>query len=252
MRIFLLNILLLFFAYAHSRHFPERIGDGEMINDYSYLLTSEEQEKLEIKVEQFRIFNGQKIIVALLSDMVTTNPRKYASLLADEWHTQTNTVIIVTDTKKFEYGIYCTRDLDEHYPEWILNKIEHNHLRVNFREKKYFKGLDEAINLIIGLKTGAIKKETLKEESGGGYFIIIFGAVLLFFLIVFPIYQFIQMRNSFFNTKPVDLVSSILLLNTFGFRGKNMFDDFSKGSGKFKKFDKDQLKGGGGGIAGSW
>ncbi|MBX9850681.1 MAG: TPM domain-containing protein [Cytophagaceae bacterium] len=252
MRIFLLNILFFFISTAHSQHFPERIGEGEMINDYAYLLSAEEEEKLEVKVEQFRISNGEKIIVALLSDVITINPRKYASSLAAEWHAETNTVIIVADVKKFEYAIYRTPDLNEYYPDWIIEKIEHNHIRVNFREKKYFKGLDESINIITGLRTGKIDKASLKQESGG-YFIIVFGAVLLFFLVIFPFYQFYQMRNSFFNTKPVDLISSVLLLNKFGMRGKNMFDDFSRGSGKFtlKKFHKDQLKGGGG-IGGSW
>lgn len=248
-------VLAFLITSLHAQVLPERMLGEKMINDFAGVIKNEDEAKLESKVQEFKENFSAKILVVLTKDLVKSNANKAASSVSNAWGLGDNSILILADVNQATYGVYVGDSLKEIYPDWVIQKMEHNYLKPNFRDKKYFAGLDEAINTLIGLKTGEVAPDDLRKDASNGMVLILIFAVLFFFLI-FPILQFISMRKSHFSSKRMDFVSTIILMNSFGTRGKNVFDDFSKGEGRFSKPPiKDQLKDsfkGGGGIAGSW
>lgn len=253
---FLYSFALSFFLTGlHAQVVPERMPGDKMINDFAGVISSGDEAKLESKVQQFKVDDSIKILVVLTKDLVKANATNVAASVSNTWGLGDNSILMLADVQQATYGVWVGNNLQEKYSKSVIQKIEHNYLKPNFRDKKYFAGLDEALNTIIGLKTGQVTREDLKKDASSGIIIILILAVLFFFLI-FPVLQFISMRKSHFSSKRMDFVSSIILMNSYGTRGKNVFDDFSKGEGRFLRPSiKDQLKDslkGGGGIAGSW
>lgn len=239
---------------ARAENPLQRMPGDKMINDYAGVLNTEEERKLEIKTQQYKVDSSVKVVVVLSKGVIKRKANEYAARLAESWGLGQNTFLIVADIQHVSYGFFVGDNLKETYPKWVLEKIEHNHLRPNFRDGSYFEGLDQTTDIVIGLKSGKLDPVELKKDSSNSISIILI-LVVLFFFLIFPIWQFRAMKRSHFSSRPIDFVSSVLLMNTFGSRGKNVFDDFSKGKGIFANSVKRQVKksfAGGGGIAGSW
>lgn len=246
----LCSFAFIIFSFASMAQEPlQRIPGDKRINDYAEVIKSEEEQQLENKISKN---TSVKFIVLLTEGVVKAEAQNFAASLAESWNLDNNTFLLIHDLKHITYGFYVGSEIRSAYPDWVIEKIEHNHVRPNFRDKNYLQGIQDASDLVFGLKSGAIDPQDLKKDSSNNISIILI-AVVLFFFIVFPIWQFLAMKKSHFSTKPVDFFSSVLLMNTFGTRGKNVFDDFSKGKGIFASDQAPaKVNGGGGGIKGSW
>lgn len=244
MKSYLFILLLLIASPAFCTGEKDR-----MILDEANVLTEQERDDLENKLLKFKNDYQTEVFIVLKNEKVRQDGNEFAASIAKE-KVNTNTLVIFADTYYHIYGFYVPDQLKNKLPEWVIEKIEDNNLKVNFRDKQYYIGLNEAITNIIGVISGKVTEEDLQKGSSG--YIMLLILLVVFFIIIFPIIQFREMKKSHFSSKPVDLVSAVLLVNTFGTRGKNLFDNFSKGKGTFASKAPNALLSGGGGAAGCW
>ena len=245
-----LLLLVCFPCFLQAQEIPARMGDETMINDYTGILSAQQKDELEVFVHQARITHGIEGVFILTNDKVKNQASEFAGKVAASWKLSENSVLIFADIHHANYGFHAGKNVSSYFPSWVLEKIKNNHLKSNFRDKKYFEGIKESLSTVVGLKTGNISQDDLRKEEGGNGLLILFLS-LPFFIIVFPILQYRAMKKDHFSTRPVDFVSSVLVMNYFGTRGKNSFDNFSKGQGAFTLRDTNRPIGGGG-VSGSW
>lgn len=255
-RIFLTIFFLCIIFVGLAQQIPARMPGGRMINDFADVIGPEEEERLETRLQQYKIDSAVSIVIIIADDLVKSHAPEFAVSTAQKWGLEEKSILFVADIRHITYGFFVSSGLRKTYPDWVLEKIEYNHIRPNFREAKYSAGITEAVQIFTGLRSGSIDPIQLKKDSSNNISMVLI-LVVLFFFLIFPVWQFIAMRRAHFSSRPVDFFSSVLLMNTFGSRGKNVFDDFSKGKGIFAS-SPDQgtyvswNQTGGGGIRGSW
>src|SRR5436190_42620 len=157
----------------------------------------------------------------------------FTAKLTNNWKLGHNSFIILADVKQATYGILAEKNLQNTFPDWVILMLEDNYLKPHFRGKKYYEGLDETTDMITGLIAGTKTTDDLKRDSSGGSLVIILIVAVIFFLLIFPILQFRAMRRSHFSRKPMDFVSTVLLMNNMNTAGSQIFDNFSQSKGKF-------------------
>jgi uncharacterized protein len=249
------SILLLFFLIISGYHLiaqtiPSRTGSERMVHDYSEMLTEGQREELDVLANEIRMNQNIECYVILFSKKINKDAWQFAEKVGSEWKLPENRIVIVADLHYASYGFNIGNEVSSTYASWILEKIEHNYLRANFREKKYFEGIKEALNIFSEIKSGKLDPEDLKKENSSTGLLLLL-VIIVFFIIIFPVLQYRAMKKSHFSTRPVDFVSSVLLMNNFGTRGKNVFDNFTKGKGVFETKEKG-FPAGGAGVTGNW
>lgn len=245
-------IVLGFINLSYGKELPQRV-ENKMVYDLANVLNAGESKKLEAKLQQYKDSAATELLIVITNDLVKETGNDYAQKLSKSWALTDNSILILSDINKVIYGFYIGKEAKAYYPDWALEKIEHKYLRPNFRDKDYFKGLDEATTTFINLKSGLMKPEELKKGSSNVTVLLLL-VVFVFLLIAFPIIKFREFRKSHFSTKSADVYSTILLMNNYGPPAKACFDDFRKGLGRFsvkrKVLHHSDL--GGGGVSGSW
>lgn len=222
-------------------------GDSTLLFDYSNVLSREEQIALNQKLQEYSATMDGNMVVILTKG---NNRADSVALSASRTLSKSNLVIIAADVSKSSYGFFVSEGLKSTLPEWVIEKVENNHLKQSFKDKKYYEGLNKTTELLSGIVAGQIDKEELRIDKSHSTILLLIGAVI-FFLLIFPVLQYFKMKRNNFTSKPMDVVSTVLLSNTYGTRGKNLFDDFSKGKGTF--MENSPAPGvGGTGIEGMW
>jgi uncharacterized membrane protein YgcG len=229
-----------------------RITPDHYVYDEASILNEKEKQELNKKLNSIRSSGLKHIYIYLTNEIESQSEDSSLALFFHSLNQVENNILIHVNVREADYDILVTKGLKDRFPEWVVESIEDKSLKANFKSEKYFLGLSDAIENIVGVSNGSINLEDLKKDSSG-YPIVVLFLVILFFILIFPILQFFAMKKAHFSTKSIDFVSKILLMNSFGTRGKNVFDSFSRGTGKFNSKDKDEVKQkGGGGTEGLW
>jgi len=229
-----------------------RITPDHFIYDKASILSDEENQELERKLNTIHLDGANSIYVFIAKEIQSQSEDSSLALFFKSINDAQKAVIIQINTREADYDLLVTKGLKEKFPDWAIEKIEDQNLKSNFKSGHYFLGLSEAIENIVGISNGSKNLDELKKDSDA-YPIIFLFIVIIFFILIFPIVQFFEMKKSHFGSKSLDFVSKILLMNSFGTRGKNVFDSFSRGTGKFNSNHPGQNpQKGGGGSEGLW
>jgi uncharacterized membrane protein YgcG len=243
-----------FISLSYGKEMPQRL-ENKSVYDLANVLNEDETKKLEAKLQKYKDSTSTEVLILISNDLVMKEGNLYATELSKSWGLSDNSIVILSDINKVVYGFHIGKSLKPHYPDWALEKIEHKYLRSNFRDKDYYKGLDETTTTFINLKSGVMKAEDLKKDSSNVTILLLL-VIFVFLLIAFPIIKFRAFRKSHFSTKSADVYSTILLMNNYGPPAKACFDDFRKGMGRFSNVNNKKAllpSGiGGGGVSGSW
>lgn len=271
LQLFLYIGLLSFISIFANNDFPEPIP-GRMVNDFSDILTSEEEYRLEEKLVKFNNETSTQIAIVTLDDIKGYDINEYAAMLGEKWGVgqkgKDNGIVILIAPKLRKVSIQVGYGLEGIIPDAIAKRIIQNEIIPEFKNGKYFTGLDKATNILISLAKKEYSAEEYSKKTAAknelpiflAFFIL---AVIIILVIVIPI---------IFSYKNINHISShsvhsglpwwlLLLMMSQGssksHRGK--FNDFSTGRGSFGGYSGGSSFGGfgggsfgGGGASGSW
>jgi len=267
-RLFLLVLTILFIQNLTAQdEFPQRPEPPRLVNDFAGILSPEQKGALENKLDQFNEKTSTQIAIVTISDLKGYDKADYSFRLAEKWGIgqkgKNNGILILvkpkTETSRGEVFIAVGYGLEGVVPDVVAKSaiIEHEILPA-FRQGDYYSGLDRGTSVLISLTAGEYTADQYMKATGkksvgiGGI-----GIIIIILVIVFLFnrgsnnYHSIGSQPGFWGT--------LLLMNMFGGRGGDSWDDFSRGSGGFGGGSGGSDFGGfgggsfgGGGAGGSW
>ena len=247
-----------------AQQIPSRPSPPRLVNDFTNTLTKAQENSLEHKLTAYNDTTSTQIAVVFVNDLQGTTAADFAYQLGEKWGVGTkdnNGIVILVKPKnetKGEVFISVGYGLEPYVPDAIAKRIIENEMIPAFKNNDYYSGVNDAINIIIGLASGAFTAEEYSDE-GAEIFILVFFIVMMVVMIVFI--TFAGKVGKTYSSQRDDssiwkaLFWASVFSNSNRHNHHNHWNDFSGGSGGFGGGSFGGFGGGsfgGGGAGGSW
>ncbi len=191
-----LLVLSSFGASASSMQgIPKRPNPPVAVNNFSSyaLLTPQQSAALESKLEAFENSTSNSIVIVIIDSLYDQDPSEFATELGEEWKVgqkkfDNGIVILIKPTTPRKIFIATGYGLEGAIPDATGEDIVQREIVPNFKKGDYYTGLNNAIDVIIGLAKGEYNSTDYAYKSGGGRskqvgFIFALLVILIVFLI---------------------------------------------------------------------
>ncbi len=241
-----------------AQDLPEPMEPPRLVNDYAQVLSNQEYRNLERKLEAYEDSTSNQITIAIIPSTNEYDIAQYSAELGEKWGVgkegKDNGVLVTVAVNDRKVYISTGYGLEGAIPDAIAKRIVENYILPNFRNEDYYKGLDEATTVIIGLAEGEFKADEIADEGEPDLIANLMG-YLFTGLIFFLTYYFITRRSAkhhYGTSSPSFWMIMALMMSGRGgsVRGGSSFGNFSGGGGGFGGFGGGSF--GGGGAGGSW
>ncbi|GBF38296.1 TPM domain-containing protein [Leptospira johnsonii] len=139
------------------------------VTDLTSTLNEEEVSNLENKLKDFEKRKGSQVVLVIIPTTGEETIEQYSIRLAEDWKIGRKTIadgvifLVAKDDRKMRFEI--GRGLEGAIPDVISKRIQLEYVRPLFKEGKYYEGIDQGIDKILGLIDG----EPLPEPSSTSY-----------------------------------------------------------------------------------
>ena len=186
------GLLLFLFAVSlcHAQQIPNRPTPPRLVNDFTNTLTKSQQYNLEQKLVAYNDTTSTQITVVFVNDLQGTTAADFAYQLGEKWGVGTkdnNGVVILVKPKtntKGEVFISVGYGLEPYVPDAIAKRIIENEMIPAFKSDDYYSGVNNAVDIIIGLASGAFSAEEY-SSSDDDIFILVFFIIMMAAMIFF-------------------------------------------------------------------
>lgn len=185
-RITALAILLctLSIASVSGQDFPE--APNRLVNDYTNTLTANQKQLLEQKLLAFEDSTSTQIAVVMMNSTGGYDISDYAVRLAKKWgignKKYNNGILLLVALGDRAVTIQTGYGIEGAVPDAIAYRIIENDIKPAFRQRDYYKGVDDAISSLISYTKGEYKadpKQPKGKSSGSVMFVIIIVIILI-------------------------------------------------------------------------
>ena len=163
MKRFLLIFSLLFstslFAQV-EKVIPKRPNPPKLVNDLSNTLSAAQVEELERKLVAYDDSTSTQIAVVLIKSLEGYSIEDYALTLGREWGVggkKNNGIVLLAAMEDRKIRIEVGYGMEGAIPDLTSKSIIDNDITPNFKEKKYYQGLNKAVDDIILAAAGRYK-----------------------------------------------------------------------------------------------
>jgi len=260
MRRICLLIGFIFYSFVVSgQEIPPPPDPRRLVNDFSSILTRNEQATLESELVNFANETSTQIVIVTVKSLDGYEISDYAFRLGEKWgigqQGKNNGALIVVKPKTLgddgEVFLATGYGLEHVIPDAVANRIVRNEMIPGFEKNDYYGGLSAGVRVIKELTRGEYTAEAYTErvrsqQDSSPLFFLFF---LLFFVIV-PILR--GRRRRYFSSGRSNLPLWIAL-GMMGSQHRShtgSFGNFTSGGGGFGGFGGGSF--GGGGAGGSW
>lgn len=167
--------IISFSTNIYGQNFPSPEYPYTLVNDYSKILTIDEFDALEIKLETLFEETSIRIMVITVDDLNGLGISDYSTGITDQWNASLKTtskqILIMIKPKtakaKMEVLITAGSDMKDYIPDHVAREIVANEIMPEFRRSKYFSGLFSGTDVIEALaKKELTWEDYLKNNSG--------------------------------------------------------------------------------------
>jgi uncharacterized protein len=195
-------VLCLFLAKGLlAQNIPPQPSPPRLVTDFTLTLSQDQVSNLEHKLAAYADSTSSQIAIVVVKDIGDYDMASYATQLATSWgiggKENNNGLLILWATGNRKIYIATGYGMEEKVPDAIAKRIVNEIIIPNFREGRYYQGLNMATDEIIARLSGTYKAETNSGEEG---FPIGFFLMLLMFMLVF-IYIARKNRGNRFNNR---------------------------------------------------
>lgn len=248
--------------HAQKKGIPPRPEPPRLVNNLSKqfpdFISAPEQRQLEQKLRDFANQTSNQIVIVIADDLAGYEPAEYATEIGDQWKVgqekQDNGIVILIKPTggagQRKYFIAIGRGLEGAIPDAIARRIENQELVPNFKNGKFYEGLDATTSVLMSLAKGEYNSDQYGAKSKGGMnpvaVIIIVAFIILF------IYGAVKNGGGRGGRGGMTMGSRGIWLGGMGGFGSGRSGGFGGGgsSGGFGGFGGGSF--GGGGSGGSW
>lgn len=257
------TLLLAFFCSAVSifgqsdQYVPNRPSPPRLVNDLSsvHILTSDEESRLEQKLENFANETSNQIVIVIVDDFGGLEKYDYATRLGQKWGVgqskEDNGIIILVKPTGGEgqrqVFIATGYGLEGAIPDATAKEITENELIPEFKNRQYYKALDQATDVIMALAKGEYNSGAYSAKHNSKR-----KGIPAVFLIIAVIAIIIIIRRGGGNRGGggLSMSSGFFLGSMLGGSGRGWGGGSGGSSGGFGGFGGGGF--GGGGAGGSW
>ena len=133
-------------------------------NDYADILSAEQRDALELRLEALDDSTGNQIAVAIVNEFEGDNILDFATRLGKQWGVgqkdKNNGVMIVvkvkTDDSNGQVAIAIGTGIEDIIPNATCQNIIDREMVPHFKENDYYSGINAAIDAIIPIVTGQL------------------------------------------------------------------------------------------------
>ncbi len=261
-RIWLLIGFIICSVVVLGQEIPAPMDPPRLVNDFSSILTQNEQEALERELVNFANQTSTQIVIVTVKSLDGYDISDYAFRLGEKWgigqDEKNNGALIVVKPKTFrddgEVFLATGYGLEHVIPDAVANRIVRNEMIPGFEKNDYYGGLSTGIKVVMELTRGEYTAEAYTEQvrsqkKSSPLFFLFF---LLFFVIL-PILRGRRRRNFSSGKSNLPLWIALGMMGSQHRSHTGSFGNFSSGGGGFGGFGG--FGGGsfgGGGAGGSW
>lgn len=258
---FLFVTFFLCLCTSRAQDFPSPMQPRRMVNDFTHLLSRQEQERLEEKLRNFNDTTSTQIAVVTVPGLHGYTPNDYAQRLAEQWGIgqkgKNNGILLLIKPKikneKGQVAISVGYGLEGVVPDAIASRIIRNEIIPEFQNDRYYEGINKATDILIKLTSGEYKAEQYAPKNSEDY---LFIGIFVIILIIIIISALLKSKGSGSDSGS-DFDDRNQGNGTFifwgGLGGRGFSGGSSSGRGSFGGFGGFGGGGfGGGGASGSW
>lgn len=257
----ILTLLLLGLGtILQAQNLPDPMSPPRLVNDFAGLLNQQEWTQLEGKLRNYHDTTTTQIYVVIVDDLLGYDIADYAIRIGEKWGVgqkgkDNGAIILVKPPKGNERGeafIGTGYGLEDVIPDALAKRVMERELIPAFREDAYYKGLDDAITVMMGLASGKFSA----DQYDGDEDIALFGIAFLLFMIILALILGGKKKKG--RTMSSGFPTGVVLGTMMGSKGgrssgSSGFSNFSSGRGSFGGFSGGGGGSfGGGGARGSW
>ena len=189
---FLSLLFVIFLSFnGKAQNFPEPMYPRRIVNDFTAMFTPEQQSALETKLRHFNDTSSTQIAVVTVPDIHGYAPGDYAQRLAEKWGIgqkgKDNGILVLvkpkTGREKGEVAIAVGYGLEGVVPDAVASRIIRNDIIPEFQKGRYYNGINNAVDKLIGLTTGEYQADKSDDDENWAWFVVPF--IILF--IVLPL-----------------------------------------------------------------
>lgn len=235
-------------------------SSNRLLNDYEQILTPDQAQSLEAKLNAFAQETSTQIAIAIVKDLCGYDKASFTYTLAEKWgigqEGKNNGILIMIKPHggKGERHAFIAvgYGLEGVVPDAISKRIVEQEMIPLFQNNDFYGGLDAATNVLISLTKG----EFTADQYGQADPMAAFG---VFFIILLVLGVVVAGRASearrYARTNHLGFWAALALLNAASSSRQGSFGHFSSGGfggggGGFGGFGGGSF--GGGGAGGSW
>lgn len=255
-------IFNLFIDYAWSQIIPDKPSPPVLVNDFAQILSTDEKRILEQKLFNYERATSTEIAVVTIPSLDGNEISDYSTRLFEKWKIgkkeKDNGILITIAKEDRKIFIVTGYGMESIIPDIIAKRIIDQILTPFFKKGQFYKGLDEATEVITGLADGKFTadKVTYFQDNKINPLVLLLIICLILFLVIRAFFINNKYRRTHLSKGGVDFLTAMTFMSLFsGFGRHSTYNDFSHGKGDFGGGSFSGFGGGmtgGGGAGGSW
>lgn len=168
-RLFFIFFILRGCATGFAQELPPKPNPPKLVNDYSGVLSDEEENLLEKKLVAFNDSTSSQIAVVLMQSTGEYPVDDYAIALYRNWgigqKDKDNGVVILCAMADRRVAIITGYGLEGALPDAVCKRIIEQQIKPNFKQQQYFNGLNEATDVVIKRASGEYTADEASSEE---------------------------------------------------------------------------------------
>jgi uncharacterized protein len=240
----LMPVFLLFSLRIYGQDLPKPMVPLRLVNDYTGLLSEQQQIELNSKLQTFNDETSTQIFVVTYDSLQGFDIADFAVRLAnnEDWRIgqkdKNNGILVLVSPANQRMTIQTGYGLEGAVPDAICSRLINNVLTPSFRAGEYYAGLDSATSILMSLTRGEYTADDYLKKNNAS----LPGIVFLLFALFLVVFIFTSRRRRFYS--PGHSIPW-WMMGTGGSRDGG-WGNFTSGSGSFGGGSG----GGGGGFGG--
>jgi uncharacterized protein len=163
-----------------------------LVNDFANILSDKEEYALETKLVNYNDTTSTQICVVTVTSLDGTTSDDFAQKLGEKWGVGTkdnNGVVILVKPKTADelgdVSIQVGYGMEPYITDAVNYVIRTKEMIPAFKEGDYYTGIDNAVDAIIGLASGAFTAEEYADEDGDALgILVIFLAIMVVIVLI--------------------------------------------------------------------
>ena len=167
-------LLVLIFGSGLQAQLPSPSNPPRLVNDYTGTLSASQINTLEHKLVAYNDSTSTQILVLLVDDLQGYSIEQYATEIGHSWGVgqkdKGNGVVILVKPKKGsergEVNISTGYGMEQYVTDATGKIIIEKEMIPAFKEGDYYTGIDNAVNVIMGLCSGKFTQDEYNDGEG--------------------------------------------------------------------------------------